>query len=151
MIKMSRNSTDGELLEAVYVWLAFLEAGDYAGATESIRHVKNRAWDGEYLRKAITEYRQEGVASDTQPPKITSYANAKALDHDPMPNVTRFAPNDSGLFGAVDNFSLPINGFWSHLTADFVILNGPDPNDDCILYLEEISCYDVENYRFWFG
>src|ERR1700722_12266490 len=133
MIFVSRDSTDEELFETVYTWLALLEAGDYAGATESIRYGDNDPWDEDYLRKAITEYRQDGLTSDDQQAKITSYSAAKVLDHLPEPVINRYLSNDSGLIGAIDSFDLPINGYWSNLTADFVVWEGKPPESDCVL------------------
>jgi hypothetical protein len=151
MILLSRNSTDEEILEKVYTWLALLDAEDYVGETKAILYGKTDPWGADYLRKAITEYRQDGIASNERPARITSIKTAKILDHKPDYNIIRYLRNDTGLFGAIDNFDLPINGYWSKLTADFVILNRQDPTDDCVLCLEEIHSENYESYRFWFG
>ncbi|EJN04238.1 hypothetical protein [Phyllobacterium sp. YR531] len=118
LIRLPLEASDQQILNAVRTWCAALAAEDYEGARSMVRAP---GWTAEKLRKTIEGYdgyNQSGEYPHRLSPLDTAeYRPGDEPVNNPWPRHE--VDRDEGLISVW--FDLPLDGYWSDLTATFSV------------------------------
>jgi len=121
MIQIPPDSSDAEVLEIVIGLIDRLARGDVEGfAEESGYSFSFGISPAECVRSAIVRYRSPEWFPGVDHFTVTAWHQAEGGNPEPRCDVLWYEPNQP-LGGAV-TVELPLNGRWSDLQADFVML-----------------------------
>ncbi|MGE0494211.1 MAG: hypothetical protein AB7S38_33680 [Vulcanimicrobiota bacterium] len=120
MIRLSKNATDAQIVEAVEQWVRLLAAGDYRGAFELTDHGPDDHLTPEVIRTLIRNYGSIEPMKDGSVYRVTEPREAVVVDVTPRPQIERFSDGPPDYLGYV-HYDLPLNGRWSDLTAVFTL------------------------------
>lgn len=129
MRKIPNNSSEQEILKFVEEWVTLLAQGKYKEAYEFTAQDPYYQWTPESIEKIIAGYglyelMPNGVIYRVTDPKTCSgKAGYRMIDG--------YMKRQKGEMVREVWYSLPLNGFWSDLTATFRIIN-----DGSDIYLE---------------
>lgn len=144
MIYIPDTASDEDILQVVQGWVKlWAELGPEA-ASSAIAVDENDPWTPEWLEYAITNYRPLGLYPDAPLFVLTAPDSATITGHVPTREVKRYDPKNSGLVCDVC-FDLPLNGRWSDLLAEFDLWGGDASDENYLLTLSQIRCWD----QFW--
>jgi hypothetical protein len=141
MIVLPIDATDDAILAAVREWVAALAAGDFVGAYAMTAHEPYYRWSPDLIRDVIAGYGLPEPAPDGIAHRVTPIETAEEDVH-PEHEVTRWneprdVDNGRVAIGEV-RFDLPLDGYWSDLTATFEIQQGAS---NIVLVLNEIHVF----------
>jgi hypothetical protein len=133
-----RNATDGQVLDIIRECVDLLATGDYERVYAELGYALAFEQPGaECIRGEIMRYRSVDYFPGVTEFRVTDWRTARGGNPDPTLKIIRYKPDATSLAGAVA-FDLPLNGRWSDLTADFVLMENDHPKG-YVLALEEIS------------
>jgi len=136
MSSLPRESEAEELLGLVRQWVDKLAADRYEQAFELIPGEVDH-WTPALARKVVSNYGSPEPREDGRTFRVTPVKEAQIRDSQPRHEVTFYDRNskrDGAKIGDV-HFDLPLDGYWSDLTALFSIWKN---NEIVILKLEDI-------------
>ncbi len=138
MARIPLLSTDAELLAIVRSWLDVLAAGDYQRVFDSLGYAMAYGAGAEGIRRDIQKYRSPLLYPGISDFRVTDWRTASGGNPKPITLVRRYKYMESLPIVATIEVDLPLNGCWSDLQADFVVMK-PAPNDaEGVLSLEDI-------------
>lgn len=135
MIRLPRNATDEQILDAVRAWVELLAQERYKEAFEMLRYHPADPWLPELIRAVVTNYGFIEPREDGAKFKVTS------LKDNPAGNDFRDVqwygddPNRPAEYLGMATFTLPLNGEWSDVTAMFGIV---EEDGGLVLELDDI-------------
>ncbi|MFT4182942.1 MAG: hypothetical protein QM636_13610 [Rhizobium sp.] len=135
-VRFSVDASDEEILSAVRQWCDVMAAEDYDRA---LAMVEAPDWTAGLLREVVTAYEAPQTSEKTN--KVTSLATARYRPGDePVNNPwpRHIVDRSASLDGAEDIsvwFDLPLDGYWSDLTATFDLKR---EGDALLLSLDDI-------------
>ncbi len=131
-------STDAELLAIVRSWLDVLAAGDYQRVFDSLGYPMAYGAGAEGIRRDIENYRSPQLYPGISDFRVTDWRTASGGNPKPTTLVRRYKYMEGLPIVATIEVDLPLNGSWSDLEADFVLMK-PGPSDtEGVLSLEDI-------------
>ncbi len=137
MIYVKRDFSDADLLLIIKSWIDVLKEKRYQCFIEALGYsLGNGEPKAGWIISDLKRYRSD-LFSEVEHFEITDWRTAIGGNKNPKAEVIRYEPNETGLVGAV-SFDLPLNGRWSDLTADFVLLETDYP-EGYLLRFEEIT------------
>lgn len=146
MIHIPRDLSDGEVLKIVIGLIDLLARGDFKGFAEEVGYSFSFGDSpAGCVRYAITNYRSPEWYPGVQSFDVTAWHEAEGGNPEPRCEVLWYQPNDT-LGGAV-TVDLPLNGRWSDLQADFVMLIQGE-GGSFVLRLEEIYSWRQRNREY---
>jgi hypothetical protein len=139
MAFVPRDASDDEILAIIREWVDALSREDYEGVFEALGYAVAFDRSGaECIRGEIKRYRSAKLFPGVEEFTVSDWRTAQGGNPSPTAQVTWYKINSTRLAGAVD-FDLPLNGRWSDLSADFVLIENDNLNEGYFLGLEEIS------------
>jgi hypothetical protein len=117
------DAGDEAILAAVRRWIGLLAAEEFEAAVESLHPGAEdgiRTMSAAQLRERIAQYEPAPPLSPG-PSRVTPAETAGG----PFESIEEVYRTDDGTPTSVD-FSVPVNGEWSELTAFFDVHTGPD-------------------------
>ena len=136
MIKVARHASDEEVREFVLDVLNVLARGRFEEFGAAVGYSFGGGEPADCVKQAIASYRSPEYYPNEDVFSVTDWRNARGGNPDHRCEVTWYEPNAPMLAGAV-TVDLPLNGKWSDLQADFVLVD-LEPNSGLELHLEEI-------------
>ena len=136
MAEISRDLSDEQLIEEIMRWIDLLAKSDYTSFGAALGYSHEEGDPSESVRRAIANYRSPDLYPGVEAFSVTNWRKARGGNPEPRREVVWYEPNASMLAGAV-TVDLPLNGKWSDLQADFVLLDR-DSYSGLDLCLEEV-------------
>ena len=137
MIYVKRDIRDDELLQVIRGWIDVLSQKRYDDFFDALGYfMGGESASAELIKSDLSRYRSSlypGISEF----EVTSWSTAQDGNPCPVAEVVWYIRNESRLAGAV-TFTLPLNGMWSDVSADFVLFE-TDAEEGFLLKLEEIS------------
>lgn len=118
MVILPADASDETILALVRQWVNFI-ASDRMESAQDLLDTNDveREWSPSLIRELLSRY---------EPPRVTCVEAAQVGDLVPRHTVDRWASDtDSTRIGTVE-FDLPLDGFWSDLTAIFWVKFHPE-------------------------
>jgi hypothetical protein len=138
MVKVPLSASDKELLQIVRTWLDVLAAEDYERIFADLGYAMSWGRGSEGIREDIERYRSSDLYPDIAKFRVTDWRTARGGNPDPRILIRRYKPSEQLPLVASIEMDLPLNGQWSDLQADFVVMASDDGSNG-ILVLEDIS------------
>jgi hypothetical protein len=135
MIRLAREATDEQILDAIRAWVELLAQEKYEEAFGMLHYHPAEHWSPELIRTVITNYGFIEPREDGATFKVTSLKdNPKGKD---FSGVQWYGdnPNRQSEYLGMAAFTLPLNGEWSDVTAMFDIV---EADGGLVLELEDI-------------
>jgi hypothetical protein len=143
MIRIPPDLSDTEVLEIVIGLIDLLARGDIDRFAEEAGYSFSfGASPAECVRSAISNYRSPEWYPGVEHFAVTAWHEAAGGNPEPQRDVLWYEPNES--LGGTVTIDLPLNGRWSNLQADFVMLVQGE-GDPFVLRLEEIYSWRQRN------
>lgn len=137
MIFVSRDIPDKDLIHVVRGWIDILSEKRYDEFFEALGYsMGGNSASAECIASDLSRYRSDLYPGITDF-EVTNWRTAKGGYPNPIEEVVWYQPNEARLASAV-TFTLPLNGRWSDVTADFILIETNSP-EGLLLKLEEIS------------
>jgi hypothetical protein len=138
MVFVSRLASDIELLAIVRDWLDALAREDYESVFAALGYaVANGRPGAECIREEIKRYRSPEYFPGIDEFAVTDWRAAQGGNPEPLQLIRWYEPNELGIRATVE-IDLPMNGRWSDLEADFLLLE-KGFEDGYLLRLEHIG------------
>ncbi|MGJ8655149.1 MAG: hypothetical protein ACSHX6_01760 [Akkermansiaceae bacterium] len=138
MIFFEHDVTDEGIMSCVHDLIDVLVRGDYEAFFASVGYTMDGdAASVDSIKSGLGRYRSDiypGVAEFM----VTDWRKAEGGNPEPKCEVIRYEPNSTGLVGAA-SCDLPLNGKWSDLCADFILVEHVS-KQGYVLRLEEFCC-----------
>lgn len=132
LIRLPLEASDQQILNAVRTWCAALAAEDYEGALSMVRSTE---WTVEKLQKTIEGYDGYDKSGEyphrLSPLDTAEYRPGDEPVNNPWPRHE--VDRDEGFISVW--FDLPLDGYWSNLTATFYVER---EGQDTVLELEMV-------------
>ncbi len=144
MVTVSRTATDDQLLQIVRSWLDVLAAEDYEKVFESLGY--SMAWGegAQAIRRDIEKYRSPEFYPGVSEFRVTDWRNAVGGNQDPKILIRRYKYMEGLPIVATIELDLPLNGRWSDLEVDFIVIARNPDDIEGVLRLEDINSPPVE-------
>ena len=141
MIFVRRDASDEEIIAVVLKWVDVLAKEDYKAVYDALGYSFETGEPGpDLIRNEIKYYRSPEFFPGVDDFTVSDWRYAVPGNPNPKQAIIRYKPNSADLAGAI-TLDLPLNGKWSDLQADFVLLEkGTHPNE-YVLRLEEIRSW----------
>ena len=140
MVYVPISSTDDELLAIVRSWLDVLAAGDYQRVFDNLGYAMAYDAGAEGIRRDIQKYRSPHLYPGISEFRVTDWRTASGGNPKPITLVRRYKYMKSPPIVATIELDLPLNGCWSDLQADFVVMKLGPSDTEGVLSLEDICC-----------
>ncbi|MES2508841.1 MAG: hypothetical protein V4625_02885 [Pseudomonadota bacterium] len=141
MVYVPLSIADDELLEIVRSWLDVLAAGDYVRVFDCLGYAMAYGAGAEGIRRDIQNYRSPELYPGVREFQITDWRTAKGGNPEPKILVRRYHFSESLPIVATIELDLSLNGSWSDLEADFVVMVSGPHDTEGVLSLEEIVSF----------
>ncbi len=138
MVYVPLSSTDDELLAVVRSWLDVLAAGDYQRVFDSLGYAMAYGAGAEGIRRDIQIYRSPQLYPGISEFRVTDWRTASGGNPKPITLVRRYKYMEGLPIVATMDVDLPLNGCWSDLQADFVVMKLGPSDTEGVLSLEDI-------------
>jgi len=138
--KIQVEASDDEIIAVVEEWIIVLSFGDYETVFRNLGFAmsyQSSLPGSDQIRARIENYMSDIFSDKVRINCVSDVKTAVVTTREPIKIVTRYAPNNTNIAGAVD-YSLPLNKIWSDLTANFVF-TGEVSDGFYTLGLEDIS------------
>lgn len=144
MVNVSRTATDDQLLQVVRSWLDVLAAADYEKVFESLGY--SMAWGegAQAIRRDIEKYRSPEFYPGVSEFRVTDWRSAVGGNPEPKVLIRRYKYMEGLPIVATVELDLPLNGRWSDLEADFIVIARSPHDTDGVLHLEDICSPPME-------
>lgn len=136
MTDIPRNASDEDVLEVVMSWVDVLATRDYESVANSLGYIFGKP-TAETIRMAIEGYRSQEFFPGVESFAVTRWREAIGGNPAPMRRIVWFEENEALLAAAI-SIHLPLNGKWSDLCADFILVDREPDAGTYRLRLEEI-------------
>ena len=139
VVRIPLSASDDELLNVVRSWLDVLAVGDYERVFDKLGYAMAYGGGAAAIRRDIEAYRAPDLYPGVSEFRVTDWRTAQGGNPEPLALVRRYAYSESLPIMATIEVDLPLNGRWSDLEADFVLMvSGPNETEGT-LALEDIS------------
>ncbi|MCL1826321.1 MAG: hypothetical protein FWG26_10400 [Betaproteobacteria bacterium] len=122
MVRVPLSASDGELLSIVRSWLDVLAAGDYERVFDQLGYAMAWGAGSAGTRRDIGAYRAPDLYPGVSEFRVTDWRSAHGGNPTPLALVRRYAYSETLPIMATIEVDLPLNGRWSDLEADFVLM-----------------------------
>ena len=138
-IWVSVGASDAELMELVKRSLDLLAEGNYDLVFQQLGYALAFGEGASAIRRAIESYRSPQFFPDVMEFHVTDWRSASGGNPEPLALVRRYSYSVSLPIVATIEIHLPLNGKWSDLEADFVVMVKTAADREGVLRLEDIS------------
>ena len=125
MITFDEIDDDRVIFSAIERWIETLANGHYSEAFRMVYTQPEGHWSAELLKAVLENYGVEERRADGRTFSVTKTTSAKVSDLEPRWEIDRYDEEQDGEVAEVIA-DLPLNGFWSDLTALFGLKKLPD-------------------------
>jgi hypothetical protein len=136
MNMLPRDASDEEILRAVSACIDRLAEGEYEAVANAVGYAlayQTGETPANCLRREVAAYRSEHLFPGETIFQVSRASLTSGGNPHPLRYVQRYAQSRAmpWMLGAV-SYSLPLNGKWSDLTADFVLCAADEDQTMCI-------------------
>ncbi len=144
MVTVSRTATDDQLLQIVRSWLDVLATENYEKVFENLGY--SMAWGegAQAIRRDIEKYRSPEFYPGVSKFRVTDWRNAVGGNPDPKILIRRYKYMEGLPIVATIELDLPLNGRWSDLEVDFIVIARNPDDTEGVLRLEDFNSPPVE-------
>lgn len=119
-------------------WLDVLATGGYQRAFDSLGYAMSNGAGAEGIRRDIQNYRSPQLYPGVSDFRVTDWRTASGGNPKPITLVRRYKYMEGLPIVASIEVDLPLNGSWSDLEADFVLMKPNYTDTEGVLSLEDI-------------
>jgi len=139
MVKVPLSASDKELLQTVRAWLEVLADEDYDRVFAELGYAMSWGRGSSGIREDIEKYRSPELYPGVVKFCVTDWRTAQGGNPDPLLSIRRYKPIEQLPLVATIEMDLPLNGQWSDLEADFVVMVSNSRDTYGTLSLEDIG------------
>ena len=137
-----KDATDDQLVGLIEHWIDILANEDYEAFYNSLGFAMLYQFEGlsgpESIKSAIESYRSVVLYPGEECFKVSHCSRTAGGNSEPVKYVARYEPNSLKIKCAI-SYDLPLNGKWSDLGAEFVVLENSESTEYDNLSLEGIG------------
>ena len=131
---LSSHPTDDEILDTVETWIDDLARKDFKAAFARTDHDKYFGWSPALIEAVVQGYGLPGTTKQGRKCEVSSRSSSAGVPHRRVVNRNELPLNSI----ASVEYSLPLDGMWSDLTATFRL---EAREHGSVLVLEEIHVF----------
>jgi len=121
MVHLPRQASDEEILAILNAWIELLAQGEDEAAFQMFCYAPDTHWSPKLIRTVITNYGFIEPLKDGSSYQVTSLTQTQGQ---PFHEVDWWEPdsNTPARCVGIVLYTMPLNGIWSDVTADFTII-----------------------------